>query len=176
MEKTKEQLQKEFTDASLSLIKYLAENHHPHTTVIVTNTNAELLEGQMSTGEILGYINESVKIEEIAKGLIQSEIIKVKILEGGRTAKEVNKYGEGKPSKSHPSFFIDSIEYAKYCLYYERLLIIWEEEECKLRTFWIECLEFKNQKPGSIVVYSLNNLDQVCQAVVLNNSKIKLLI
>lgn len=29
------------------MIKYLAENHHPHTTVIITSDSAELLEGKM---------------------------------------------------------------------------------------------------------------------------------
>ena len=37
---------KKFEEAALPLIKYLAENHHPHTTVIVTSTHAELLEGK----------------------------------------------------------------------------------------------------------------------------------
>lgn len=37
-----------FEEAVKPLMKYLAENHHPHTCVIVDSTNAELLEGQMS--------------------------------------------------------------------------------------------------------------------------------
>lgn len=37
--------QDEFEKAVRPLIKYLAENHHPHTTVIVSNTGAEILEG-----------------------------------------------------------------------------------------------------------------------------------
>ena len=36
-----------FEEAAKPLIKYLNENHHPHTTVIVTPINAELLEGCM---------------------------------------------------------------------------------------------------------------------------------
>lgn len=36
----------EFEVAARPLIKYLAENHHPHVTCIVTNDNAQLLEGQ----------------------------------------------------------------------------------------------------------------------------------
>ncbi len=38
----------ELLDASKPLIKWLSENHHPHMTVVVTSTRAELLEGQMS--------------------------------------------------------------------------------------------------------------------------------
>ncbi|WP_447885237.1 hypothetical protein [Serratia fonticola] len=37
-----------FEEAAKPLIKWLAENVHPHHTVIVTSTNAELLEGSMS--------------------------------------------------------------------------------------------------------------------------------
>jgi len=46
----------EFIEITKPVIKYLAENHHPHHTIIITNTNAELLEGKMATGEILDYI------------------------------------------------------------------------------------------------------------------------
>jgi hypothetical protein len=35
----------EFYDVAMPLIEYLRENHHPHVTVIVTPTHAELLEG-----------------------------------------------------------------------------------------------------------------------------------
>ena len=49
---------KEFDKIVRPLIKWLAENHHPHCTIIVTNTNAELVEGKMSTGEILDYIKD----------------------------------------------------------------------------------------------------------------------
>lgn len=38
--------QERFEAAARPLIKYLAENHHPHTTVIIDSTRAELLEGQ----------------------------------------------------------------------------------------------------------------------------------
>lgn len=37
-----------FEEAARPLIKWLAENVHPHHSVIVTSTNAELLEGQQS--------------------------------------------------------------------------------------------------------------------------------
>lgn len=46
----------DFCDSSKPLIKYLAENHHPHVKVIVTNNYAELLEGVTNTGEINQYI------------------------------------------------------------------------------------------------------------------------
>jgi hypothetical protein len=49
---------KEFEEAARPLIKYLAENHNPHCTAIITDTNAELVEGKMATGEILDYIKD----------------------------------------------------------------------------------------------------------------------
>ncbi|WP_234111393.1 hypothetical protein [Chryseobacterium sp. R2A-55] len=48
----------DFDDCAKVLIKYLAENHHPHMTVIVTSTNAHLFEGVTSTGEVLEYIKD----------------------------------------------------------------------------------------------------------------------
>ncbi|WP_162837201.1 hypothetical protein [Serratia marcescens] len=44
-----------FEEAAKPLIKWLAENVHPHHTVIVTSTSAELLEGVVSfpTNEFL---------------------------------------------------------------------------------------------------------------------------
>lgn len=36
-----------FEELSKLMIKYLAKNHHPHTTIIITNDSAELLEGKM---------------------------------------------------------------------------------------------------------------------------------
>jgi hypothetical protein len=44
----KDQPVEPFEAASRSLIQYLAENHHPHVTAIVTNDSAQLLEGQRS--------------------------------------------------------------------------------------------------------------------------------
>lgn len=38
----------EFLEACKPLMKYLSENYHPHTTVIVTATEAELMEGVQS--------------------------------------------------------------------------------------------------------------------------------
>lgn len=40
---TKEQIQ-QFEEAAKPLIKLLAENHHPHVTVIVTSNSAEIVE------------------------------------------------------------------------------------------------------------------------------------
>lgn len=40
-----EEQKKEFEKAVKPLMKYLAENHHPHVTVIVDGNAAELLEG-----------------------------------------------------------------------------------------------------------------------------------
>lgn len=45
-------------EAARPLIKYLCENHHPHVTVIVTPTGAELLEGKQSTGQIMDYVKD----------------------------------------------------------------------------------------------------------------------
>ena len=38
------------------VLKYLCENYHPHVTLIITPTRAELLEILDSTSEILDYI------------------------------------------------------------------------------------------------------------------------
>ncbi len=52
---TKEKI-KEFEEAAKPLVKFLCENCHPHTTVIVEPTGAELVEGVAS-----------VRIEEFIK-------------------------------------------------------------------------------------------------------------
>lgn len=54
---TKEQ-QESFREAALPLIKWLAENVHPHHTVIVTSTYAKLLEGQCTTGTVINYLKD----------------------------------------------------------------------------------------------------------------------
>ena len=46
----------EFEALTRPLMKYLCENHHPHVTIIITPTDAQLLYGQMSTGQINDYI------------------------------------------------------------------------------------------------------------------------
>lgn len=50
--------QKSFEEAARPLIKWLNENVHPHHTVIVTPTDAELLEGSCATGDILDYLKD----------------------------------------------------------------------------------------------------------------------
>ena len=54
--KQNKQIVDDFTEIVKPLIKYMAENYNPHTTLIITSTNAELLEGKMSTGKILDFI------------------------------------------------------------------------------------------------------------------------
>lgn len=36
----------EFRDVTLPLVEWLRENHHPHTSIIITGSNAELVEGR----------------------------------------------------------------------------------------------------------------------------------
>lgn len=50
-----EEQKKEFKQLSDQLIKWLCENYHPHHTVIITPTSAELLEGTLGhyNGEFL---------------------------------------------------------------------------------------------------------------------------
>ena len=51
-----EDQEKSFEAAARPLIKWLCENVHPHHTVVVTPTHAELLEGAASTGPIFDYL------------------------------------------------------------------------------------------------------------------------
>ena len=46
---------KAFKSAAKPLIKYLAENHNPHTSIILTSTDAELVEGKycINTNEFI---------------------------------------------------------------------------------------------------------------------------
>ena len=48
-----EEQQESFKQAAMPLIQWLCENVHPHHTAVVTPTNAELLEGQCTTGQVL---------------------------------------------------------------------------------------------------------------------------
>jgi hypothetical protein len=50
------QKEKYFEELARPIIQYLCENFHPHVTVIITPTHAELLEGKMVTGKITDYI------------------------------------------------------------------------------------------------------------------------
>lgn len=47
-----------FEQISRPIIKWLCENYHPHVTVIITPTNAELVEGIQSTGRIMDYVKD----------------------------------------------------------------------------------------------------------------------
>ena len=46
--KFSEEQRKAFESAARPLLRYLNDNHHPHMTAIVTQTTAELVEGQMA--------------------------------------------------------------------------------------------------------------------------------
>jgi hypothetical protein len=48
----------DFKSASMPLIKWLNENHHPHVSVIVTPTSAELCEGLQYTGPIFDFVKD----------------------------------------------------------------------------------------------------------------------
>lgn len=51
-----EQNSKEFLEVVKPIIKWLCENHHPYTSIIVTPTSAELVEAKLGTG----YIDEFI--------------------------------------------------------------------------------------------------------------------
>lgn len=50
-----EEKRKQFEDIVKPIIKWMAENLHPHTTIIIDSNSAELLEGQcaITTNEFL---------------------------------------------------------------------------------------------------------------------------
>ena len=54
---TKEQ-QAEFEALTRPLLKFLNDNCHPHVSVVVTTTTAELLEGVCSIGEVFDYVRD----------------------------------------------------------------------------------------------------------------------
>lgn len=49
-------LQSEFEEVARELMKFLAERHHPHCTVILTSTDAELVEGLQAIHKVMDYI------------------------------------------------------------------------------------------------------------------------
>ena len=49
---------KGFEEAARPLIKWLCENWHPHVIAVVTPTNAQLLSGEESTGQIMDYVKD----------------------------------------------------------------------------------------------------------------------
>lgn len=53
-----EQLAASFEAAARPLMQWLCENMHPHVTVIVTPTDAQLMEGVRSTGQIMDYVKD----------------------------------------------------------------------------------------------------------------------
>ena len=48
----------EFEEIARIMMKHLGqgEKYHPHHTVIITNSNAELVEGKRSTGQVMDYV------------------------------------------------------------------------------------------------------------------------
>jgi hypothetical protein len=50
----------EFEEIAKVMMKHLAnpEKYHPHFRVIIDSTNAELLEGKESTGQVMDYITD----------------------------------------------------------------------------------------------------------------------
>ncbi len=46
----------EFEETAREVMKYLAQKHHPHTSVIITSTRAELVEGVKATKETFEYV------------------------------------------------------------------------------------------------------------------------
>lgn len=48
----------EFEKLVRPLLKYLCENHHPHVSIIITPTSAELVEGRMAIRKILDYVKD----------------------------------------------------------------------------------------------------------------------
>ena len=64
LEKTKmrvhgEKLDKnKFEELTRPILKYLCENYHPHVTVIITPTSAELLEGLKTIGYVDDFIRD----------------------------------------------------------------------------------------------------------------------
>lgn len=51
-------LNSDFESVTRPVLKYLCQNHHPHTTIIITPTTAELLEGQESLGVVHDYVRD----------------------------------------------------------------------------------------------------------------------
>ena len=49
---------RELEELSRPIMKWLNENFHPHVTVIIDPTRAQLVEGRCSTGEITDYVKD----------------------------------------------------------------------------------------------------------------------
>lgn len=48
----------DFEAVARPVLKYLCEHHHPHMTVLITPTTAELVEGVKSIGEVMDYVKD----------------------------------------------------------------------------------------------------------------------
>jgi hypothetical protein len=48
----------EFEALARPLMEYLTDKHCPHSLIIITDTNAKIFDGVMSTGEILDYVKD----------------------------------------------------------------------------------------------------------------------
>lgn len=50
----------DFEEVARIMMKHLAnpEKYHPHHRVVIDSTNAELLEGKQSTGQVMDYITD----------------------------------------------------------------------------------------------------------------------
>ena len=57
MKKDPKQVQSDLEDAARPLIQWLCENFHPHVTVIVTPTSAELVEG-IASARVMDYVRD----------------------------------------------------------------------------------------------------------------------
>lgn len=58
LERVKMRNEEKFEELARPMIKYLCENYHPHVTVIITPTSAELLEGLKTIGRVEDYIRD----------------------------------------------------------------------------------------------------------------------
>ena len=47
-----------FEELARPMVRYLCDNYHPHVTVIITPTSAELLEGLKTIGRVEDYIRD----------------------------------------------------------------------------------------------------------------------
>ena len=51
-------LHSEFEEVARELMKFVAERHHPHCSVILTSTDAELVEGLQCIHKVFDYITD----------------------------------------------------------------------------------------------------------------------
>ena len=48
----------DFESVTRPVLKYLCDHHHPHMTIVITPTTAELLEGRKSIGQVMDYVHD----------------------------------------------------------------------------------------------------------------------